>query len=157
MGMQRIPESEWKWFGNAGHLIVGHDCRFHMCTMIGDIMVSTVGQYLPAEGVCEILATSRGKPLEGRGDARRADWLEKFGYEEIGAGRTFETMVLRVLPGVFCIAPNCGCGMPTIIPSELETDGYNTAGEATGGHMRMCDRVASREIGNAESTGRAEE
>jgi hypothetical protein len=139
--MSRIPESEWRWFGNAGHFICGHYCRFHLCTLIGNFLVSTVGQYLPDSAVRNILAGTRGIALEGKGDAREADYMRKVGYEEIGYQRTFETMVFRVT-GKACAAADCGCDMPQIIPAELAFSGYNTAGEATAGHMRHCAEVA---------------
>lgn len=137
-----IPESEWRWFGSAGHFICGDDCRFHLCTLIGDVLVSTVGEYLPPEGFQSILADSRGVTLTGRGDASRADYMDKVGYEDIGYGRKYETMAFRVT-GEVCSAPECGCGLPTIIPTELEADGYNDAGAATKGHYAMCERVAA--------------
>lgn len=42
-----IPRSEWKWYGYAGHLIVSARCAYHLCTRIGDYLVSTVGDYRP--------------------------------------------------------------------------------------------------------------
>ena len=42
-----IEEKEWKWYGNAGHFIGSNSCRFHLCTEIGDFLVSTVGDYFP--------------------------------------------------------------------------------------------------------------
>ena len=105
-----MTEKNWKWFGSPGHLIVSLDCRFHLCTQVGGHLVSTVGEYLPDSSVREILAKSRGKTLEGIGEMRRADFLDKIGYEEIGCGRKFETMVFRV-SGDLC---KCGCGMPNV-------------------------------------------
>ena len=133
-------EQNWQWFGNAGHLIVGHDCRFHLCTKVGKYLVSTVGQYWPSDGVREIIAQSRGVTLGGRGDARRADYMKKIGYEEIGSGRTFETFVFKAGPP--CIVKDCNCGQPSIDGSELDTAGYNNAGDATRGHLRICKKWA---------------
>ena len=45
-----IPESDWVWCGYAGHFIGGHNCRFHLTTMIGPWSVSTVGDYYPSSG-----------------------------------------------------------------------------------------------------------
>jgi hypothetical protein len=143
-----IPKSKWRWYGNAGHLIVGSDCRFHLCTEIAEYLVSTVGEYLPDSEVCDFLANSRGKPLEGRGDDRRYDWMKKFGYEEIGYGRKYETMVFKTKGR--CESKDCGCGLPTIIPSELLSDTYNRADDATRGHHAMCDRVARGEVGRRD-------
>lgn len=135
-----IPQSEWRWFGHAGHLIVGNDCRFHLATQIGDFLVSTVGEWLPDSQVREIHASVRGVQLEGRGDAREADFLQKMGYIEIGFGRIYETMVFRI--GDVCHAPGCSCGLPKTKGSHLEMDGYNTAGAATLGHMELCRKYA---------------
>lgn len=139
----RIQEKDWNWFGNAGHFICGRDCRFHLATQIGGFLVSTVGQYLPDSAVREIRAQSRGIKLEGRGDDRENDWLRKAGYEEIGLGRTFETIVFRA--GRPCDSKDCACGLPEIEPTEMEFSGYNDAGAATAGHMRLCALVASAE------------
>lgn len=35
----------WKWYGYAGHLIVAARCAYHLCTRVGDVLVSTVGDY----------------------------------------------------------------------------------------------------------------
>ena len=138
------PET-WEWFGDNGHLIVGEDCRFHLCTLVGAYLVSTVGKWLPEEGTRDIHANVRGIKLVGRGDARRADFMQKCGYQQIGAGRTFETMVFLV--GVEpnrCTAasnPDCACGLPQPLDwGGVDSDGYNVAGDATRGHMAMCEK-----------------
>lgn len=131
------PIDTWIWQGLPGHFIMGNRCRFHLTTKIGPWLVSTVGEYLPAAEVREIIADSRGKPLEGRGDARVADWLTKFGYEEIGHERLYETMVFRCNS-----APEpCGCFTPTDY-TELECHGYNDHTDANAGHMAVCVKYA---------------
>ena len=40
-----IPKSEWVWYGFAGHLCVSRRCAYHLCTRIGNRLVSTVGAY----------------------------------------------------------------------------------------------------------------
>lgn len=137
-----IPASEWRWFGTAVHFLAGEACRFHMATVIGDYVVSTVGAYLPDSKVWEIYAESRGLKLEGQGDYRKADWMKKVGYEDIGDGRKYETMVFR-LDG-YCDAPDCRCGGgPRIDPSELDFSSYNDALAARLGHMAMCEKWAT--------------
>lgn len=138
-----IEESKWKWFGNAGHFICGSNCRFHLTTQIGNHLVSTVGQLVFDEGTREITAQCRGITLEGKGDARLADYMNKIGYEEIGYNRTYETMVFE-LNGKVCESKECQCGLPEIIPSELDTMGYNDGGAATKGHMAMCHKWAKQ-------------
>lgn len=138
-----ISRAEWIWFGSAAHLIVGEDCRFHLATVIGPWLVSTVGEWLPDETSREIHADVRGVTLEGRGDDRRADFKRKFGYVEIGAGRKYETMVFRVT-GEVCTAEECECGLPVVGDwSELDSDGYNKRGDAQRGHYTMCEKWAA--------------
>src|SRR5208283_5130491 len=114
-----------------------------LCTFVGGkYLVSTVGEYLPSEGVREILAQSRGFNLTERGDAREAEWLRKnSGYDDIGCDRKYETMVFNVVKGEFC---TCGCGIPKMIPSELDFKGYNKPKEATEGHMELCKKWSER-------------
>ncbi len=114
-----IPESEWEWFGSAAHLIVGNDCRFHLATVIGDHLVSTVGEYLPNSAARE--------------------------FQEIGFGRKYETMVFRVTDDR-CTADDCACGLPVVADwSGLDMDGYNVRGDAQRGHYAMCRKYAARE------------
>jgi hypothetical protein len=132
------PRDQWEWFGSPAHFICGDDCRFHMATLVGPWVVSTVGEWLPDSSSWHIYAGSIGVELEGRGDARRADFLNKVGYIEIGSGRAYETMVFEA--GKRCDVGGCGCGMPSISGSELDFDGYNDAGAATRGHNEMCEK-----------------
>lgn len=139
--MTAVPRDQWEWFGKAGHFICGQDCRFHLCTLVGPWLVSTVGEYLPDSSIWEIEAKFRGVTLEGRGDARRADYMRKVGYSQIGSGRTYETMVFPA--GERCSAEGCGCGMPTASDwSERDERGYNDAAAATRGHYEMCEKWA---------------
>ena len=41
------PKNEWVWYGFAGHLSVSKRCAYHLCTRIGDRLVSTVGAFFP--------------------------------------------------------------------------------------------------------------
>jgi len=65
-----VPQSEWVWLGHAQHFICSRRCDFRLGTRVGDLVVSTVGDYL----------------LDGM-------------FEDVGSGRAFETCVFRVLPG----------------------------------------------------------
>jgi hypothetical protein len=42
--------------------------------------------------------------------------------------------------GEICTVKDCNCGLPAIIPSELDFAGCNKAGEATKGHLKMCKK-----------------
>jgi hypothetical protein len=125
---ERVPRGEWRWFGNAGHLIVGQYCRFHLCTQVGPWRVSTVGEYV--------------HPRHSGGSERtEAEWLkENHPGEEVGCGRKYETMVFPT-DDTNC---SCGCGMPNVADwSGVDSDGYNDGATATAGHYAMCEKYAA--------------
>jgi hypothetical protein len=127
-----------KWFGTPGHFICAFDCRFHMCTQVGNYLVSTVGELFFDSTIREITAQSRGITLEGRGDSRRADYMTKIGFEDIGYKRKYETLVFKA--GASCVAKECNCGLPEIDGSELDSDTYNDRKSATEGHRAMVSK-----------------
>ena len=140
-----IDESKWEWFGNAAHLIVGQWCRFHMATLIGKYLVSTVGEYWPERGSREIHAKVAdpqwlAKNIHRKGDDFDHEYFKRFGYEEIGCDRKYETFVFKA--GERCKAKGCGCGLPDIDGSELDSLAANDAGTATKNHREMCAKVA---------------
>lgn len=138
-----MSANKWKWFGNSGHFICGRDCRFHLCTKVGNYLVSTVGQLWLSRSSREIHAKiddpvwfSQNKHLLG--DSFDSAYMKKFGYEDIGCNRKFETMVFKA--GAICEAKECDCGLPEISGSELDMEPYNTAGEAAAGHLKLCKK-----------------
>jgi hypothetical protein len=44
-GGTEMSKEEWKWFGSAAHFICGDSCRFHLATLVGDYIVSTIGEW----------------------------------------------------------------------------------------------------------------
>lgn len=143
-----IPTQEWKWFGKPGHFIGSHNCRFHLCTQVGDVLVSTVGEYWPERIIREIHAKVFDPEwlrdhAHLQGEYFDAKYMEHFGYQEIGMNRKFETMVF--LSGSPCQAEGCDCGQPQIVGDTLDMDVYNTPGDATRGHHAMCEKWAARE------------
>jgi hypothetical protein len=125
---------------HPAHFICGNDCRFHLATAVGKYLVSTVGEYLPDSAVREILAETRGIELEGKGDARRYDYMNKIGFEEIGFGRKYETMVFKSKPS----DQKC-CPWTAEEFLEIDANGYNEAGDAYAGHLAMCHKWAGEE------------
>jgi len=124
-----VAESEWKWYGLAGHFICGRWCRFHLATEIGPYLISTMGQYVHPRN-------------SGASEASEAVWLKDHpDGEEVGRGRCYETMVFRTTGR--CESRTCGCGLPTIDPSSLDFEGYMTAREASAGHLAMCKKWSS--------------
>jgi hypothetical protein len=144
----RIPKAEWQWYGHAAHFICGRWCRFHLATTVGGYLVSTVGEYVPPEGVMKITAEIKGQPLTQRGDALEAEFLEKFGFEKLGAWGTYETLVFP-WSGKTCEAEGCKCGLP-MPDSFMEVDGirYDSASDARAGHYKYCERAAIGKLGD---------
>lgn len=107
-----------------------------MATQVGPWLVSTVGEYV--------------HPMHSGG--REVDenaWLVAHPMgEEIGCGRFFETMVF--LAGEACAVSGCDCGLPENSGSSLDFDGYQTRGEATQGHLAMCDKWAAISVAQHE-------
>jgi hypothetical protein len=146
-GGMSTPCEKWEWFGNAGHFICGHMCRFHLCTKVGKYLVSTVGQMWPSRSSRECHAEVYDPAWLAKNGAKKGDdfdnaYMQRFGYETVGCDRTFETMIFKA--GERCSLIECNCGMPTISGSELDFAGYMTAGEATKGHMAMCKKWSAK-------------
>lgn len=141
--------NNWKWFGHAGHFICADKCRFHLCTLVGKHLVSTVGELWPERRVREIHAQyAEPKWLEEnqhlRGDSFDNAYMKKFGFDTVGCDRKYETMVFKVT-GEICTAKDCNCGLPVIDASEIDFSGYNDAGSATKGHYALCKKWASKQ------------
>jgi len=121
MKKEFVPSDKWIWYGHAGHLCVGHYCRFHLCTKVGQFFISTVGDYFP--------------PGE---DAR----------DTIGGGEKdfFETYVFTAKKGLKCKLNKCQCGMPNIDLHEIDGARVETAREAANLHMKMCRKYAKRKV-----------
>lgn len=137
-----MKRSEWVHMPHPGHYICGFDCRFHLNTWVGKFIVSTVGEYFPDAPVREIFANIRGVKLEGMGDVRRSDYMEKIGFENIGYDRKYETMVFRSGPFV----PNSCCPYRQEKGIDLYMRGYNSAEEAAKGHLEICTDWSTRKI-----------
>lgn len=127
----------WKWYGRPGHFYGAFDCRFHLCTEVGGVLVSTVGEWLPDDPIREAIAKARGVKLRGYGDDRRYDYLAEIGFSEIANGYKYETMAFCTT-GERCVSPECGCGMPVVNLQQLECVGANAAKTATENHLRLC-------------------
>lgn len=109
------PATKWKWFGFPGHFIASDSCRFRMCTQVGKFLVSTVGAYRPKPSSLDT---------------------------DIGYGRKFETFVFKA--GAPCKLKDCGCLMPEINGSEIDSLPANTAGDAQTNHMKLCRKYARK-------------
>jgi hypothetical protein len=133
-----MNQSKWVWMGHAGHLIVAHDCRFHLSTYVGLYLVSTVGEYWPDKAIREIHASVHDSVWLKENSHRQGDdfdtaYFKRFGYETIGFDRRYETMVFQAKP-----SNQACCPWVQVSGTELDFSGYNTAEDAYKGHMSLC-------------------
>lgn len=137
-----MKKDKWVWMPHAGHFICGKDCRFHLATYVGEYIVSTVGEYWPDRKVREIHAeVCDGKWfLENKhlkGDDFDAAFHRRFGFQEIGLDRTYETMVFKAKKEI----GSC-CPFRMADGRQLDFAGYKEPEAAYKGHMKMCEKWA---------------
>lgn len=115
------PRASWIWQGSAAHYICGDRCAFHLATVIGPWIVSTVGEYRSISGL--------------------AKHGENAPHETIGVDRFYETMVFRIGPK--CEAKDC---TEHHIDSgkNLDFAPANDRAEAHANHERLCALWACR-------------
>ena len=131
----------WKWFGHAAHFSCGSRCQFHLATQVGKYLVSTVGELWLERSSREVHAQVHDpKWLEKnrhlKDDYFDSAYMARFGFEEIGCNRKYETMVFKA--GKPCRSKECGCGLLEIDGSELDFLGYNNVAAAAKGHLKLC-------------------
>jgi hypothetical protein len=138
--------ANWIWMPHPGHFICGRDCRFFLNTYVGKYIVSTIGEWLPDSQAREIIAKTRNVVLSGIGDEREADFLNKVGFEEVGSGRKYETMVFVAKESKNKCRPYTAKN-----GNNVDFAGYNTAGEAYKGHLKMCNKWSKKATTNKEN------
>jgi hypothetical protein len=116
-----IQGKDWQWYGLPGHFIGSQDCRFHLNTKIGNVIISTVGEYHPHNS---------NKP------------------QEIGCDRFYETMVFPAEKEQ-CNC-GCGMYRVNVNRGELDFKAYDNADSANKGHIKMCIKWAKMEGNNYE-------
>ena len=114
--MSDIPVDEWVWYGYPCHLIVSAYCLFHMGTRIGNVLVSTVGDYRP-DGPDNLVRTLPASP-----------------------GSYYETMVF------LCDGEDEDGDPNVIDWGEIDVDVYDTHRNARNGHRAICEKWASAEM-----------
>ena len=140
----KVTKDKWVWMPHAAHYICADKCRFFMATKVGRYIVSTVGEYWPDRAVREIHARIHDPEWHAehnhlKGDYYDHEYMKRFGFEEVGYKRLYETMVFKSKKS------DNGC-CPYVIKNatELEMDVYNEASEAYKGHMKMCRTYANK-------------
>jgi hypothetical protein len=139
-----MNKDKWVWMPHAGHLCVGHDCRFHLATWVGKYIVSTVGEYWPDRIVREIHAKIHDpkwfqENVHLKGDYFDSAYFNKFGWEEIGCGRKYETMVFKAKKS----KEKC-CQYVQVSGEDVDFDGYNCPKKAREGHLRLCKKWSKK-------------
>jgi hypothetical protein len=117
---EKIPQSEWKWFGLPAHFHSADECQFHLATQIGKFLISSVG---------DRYRNGKRIPL---------------------SSHYFETYVFVVKKEIFCNKPECNCGMPDFDTMEIYSRNAYIAGDAQKNHMEACKTFASMEMQNKE-------
>lgn len=136
---------------HAAHFIAASKCRFHLATYVGDYIVSTVGEYWPERSVREIHARIHDlRWLADHehllGDAFDHAYMNRFGYEDIGADRTYETMVFKAKKSEENDPDYQCCPYSIIVQEEVDFDGYKTATDAYKGHLALCNKWSNKKV-----------
>ena len=135
-----MKKEKWVWMPHAGHFILGHKCQFKLNTYVGGYIVSTVGELELDRASKEIHAEiydkkwfDKNKHLKG--DDFNYAYFKRFGFEEIGMNRTYETMVFKAKKSKH----KC-CPFEIIVSKEVDFRGYNKPEDAFKGHMELCKK-----------------
>ena len=142
-----MNKANWVWMPHHGHLIIGYACRFHLNTYVGGYIVSTVGEWWPERSSREIHARVYDPEWLAEnqhllGDTFDHAYMKKFGFEEIGVGRTYETMVFKATKDT----ENICCPWKMDRSPYVEMDGYTTAADAYQGHLKLCEKYSKVRI-----------
>jgi len=136
-----MKRDKWVWMPHAGHFIGGDYCHFRLSTYVGKYIVSTVGELFWGDQVNRIKAEVYDKEWYAENKSKLGDdftraYMKKFGYNEIGCGRKYETMVFKAKKSDKCGA----CPYIMLKATEIDFEGYNEAEEAFKGHYAMCNK-----------------
>jgi len=127
-----IPERKWKWSGIACHFICGSRCRFHMGTVVGKYLISTVGEMLDEQ--------RRGSLRTDEFYGMAPEYCADIGYQ-----RKYETMVFRLKQRRGKNRSTCDCLRCRYDQmDQVDFLPANTAGEAERNHMKLCRKWARK-------------
>lgn len=136
-----MKKTDWIWMPHPGHFICGYMCQFKLNTYVGKYIVSTVGEIrYPQRTVQEIHAKiydaawlETNKHLQG--DYFDLAYMKKFGFQDIGVDRKYETMVFEARKSI----RKC-CPWEINVKKEKDMEGYNKPEDAVVGHMKLCNK-----------------
>lgn len=135
-----MNKNKWIWMAHAGHFILGQKCRFKLNTYVGGYIVSTVGELESEEAVKRIHASVSDKEWFAENQLKIGDdfnnaYFKKFGFEDIGCDRKYETMVFKARKSKY----KC-CPYEIIVSKEVDMQGYNSPEDAMKGHHKLCKK-----------------
>lgn len=107
-----IRRKSWIWLPHPAHFVGAFRCDFRLATVVGDFIISTVGEY----------RFSADKKIS-----------------KIGPDRFYETMVFFKKDYNL---ENCGCYKFEIDGDCIELDGYDKCDEAMSGHNKICRKYS---------------
>lgn len=135
-----MDKRDWVFMPHAGHFILGNNCQFKLNTYVGKYIVSTVGELWGERQVREIHAEAydpewlkENKHLLG--DTFNSAYMKKFGFQDLGANRKYETMVFEAKKSEL----RC-CPYRIIVSKEVDFAGYDTSDDAYEGHLTLCEK-----------------
>lgn len=142
-----MNKADWVWMPHAAHFIMGPNCQFHLATYVNGYLISTVGELWCERAIREIHARVHDprwldQNIHLLGDNFDSAYFKRFGFEDIGYQRKYETMVFMAEPNY---EHRC-CQWKMASASEIDGDSYNDAADATEGHMALCEKYAMKEL-----------
>lgn len=141
-----ITQDKWVWMPHPAHFICSQYCQYVLATKVGNYIISTVGEYWPDQAVRRIHAEVHdpkwwAENRDKKGDTFDHEYMKKFGFEDIGYNRKYETMVFKAVKNTNEI--KC-CEYVQANGQDLDFVGYTSAQEAYKGHMEMCHKYANK-------------
>lgn len=142
--MLKKSKEKWVWMPHAGHFICARSCQFILNTYVGKYIVSTVGELWNDQIVRRIHASVHDKQwyeknINLKGDYFDSAYMKKFGFENIGCERKYETMVFKARKSEH----KC-CPYKIIVSEEVDTEGYNKPEDACRGHLKLCNKWSKK-------------
>ena len=139
-----MKKEKWIWMAHAGHFILSKECQFKLNTYVGKYIVSTIGELWTDRSSRRVLAHIYNpkwykENQDLKGDDFDSEYFKQFGFEEVGVGIKYETMVFKAKKSKHECCPYV---MKT--PNELDFMGYDTPEDATKGHMKMCKKWSKK-------------
>jgi len=142
-----MKKENWVWMPHAGHFILSSQCQFKLNTYVGKYIVSTVGELWNVRVVREIHAKVFdlkwfNKNKHKQGDDFDMAYMKKFGFEDLGYERKYETMVFKAKKTKEAEAMCCPYEVSDY--NNIDYVGYSTAVEAYKGHLKLCEKWSKK-------------